>query len=252
MRNYLFFLSYFIIIGQFKAQKTDQLWIAGPYKVSVAVNQPCSQQVLFDFSDTIVGQSPVSASDNQSLGAASPVTICDRNGNLQLYSDSYFIYNKNFEKIQSGALLSPNYFSYTQGRASSTQQLIILPIPGYVDEHYYIFHSDNGPSSSGWPQKISYSKADMLKLSGLGEMVKNNQLIFEDTPSLISSLTAVRHGNGRDWWVFWYQLKNQWNWYRLLIVSMGLLSNKSPILLFLPHFRDHKAIGIAFRQMVQN
>ncbi len=57
------------------------------------------------------------------------------------------------------------------------------------------------------PLHLSYSEINMEQDSGLGGMVIKNQFLIEDT--LIEGfLTATKHANGRDWWVFSHEYQN--------------------------------------------
>lgn len=73
-------------------------------------------------------------------------------------------------------------------------QITIIPIPEELNK-YYIFH--NGFYTT---QGFYYSEVDMSLNSGLGEIVQKNIPLIPNT-RMADCVQAVKHGNGRDWWV---------------------------------------------------
>ncbi|MFD2513778.1 YncE family protein [Pontibacter locisalis] len=115
----------------------------------------------------------------------------DKDGNLVLYTNGITVWNRDHKVMPNGNGL--------MGGKSSTQSALILPKPG-SDNIYYIFTTDIQAQSDG----LRYSIVDMNKDNGKGDLVyKNNFIIAPAT----EKLTAVKHSNGRDWWV----LAHRWN-----------------------------------------
>ncbi len=74
-------------------------------------------------------------------------------------------------------------------------EIVIIPFPSN-DSLYYIFviSTELGPAG------LYYSVINMKSDSGRGDViVKNIQL---QTFPMVDCLTAIKHGNGRDWWLF--------------------------------------------------
>jgi hypothetical protein len=118
-------------------------------------------------------------------------TLSDKDGNLLLYTNGITVWNRNHKVMPNGNGL--------MGGKSSTQSALILPKPN-SENIYYIFTTDIQAQSNG----LRYSIVDMSKDGGNGDLVyKNNFMIAPAT----EKLTAVRHSNGRDWWV----LAHRWN-----------------------------------------
>lgn len=110
--------------------------------------------------------------------------ICDASGNLLFSTDGETVYKSNGTVMGTGLW----------GSFTSTQSAIIIPKPGSTSI-YYIFTSDGW---GGGVDGISYSIVDMNLGGGLGALTSiNNQLI---APAC-EKLTAIRHGNGTDFWV---------------------------------------------------
>ncbi len=139
--------------------------------------------------------SPVSTSGGQvyfpdgthSEGSAS---ICDSSGNLLFYTNGHRVWNKNH-------LLMPNGTGIG-GHWSSTQAALIIPQPGST-RYYYIFTTDafyNLTLDKG----LRYSVVDMCLDNGTGAvMIFQKNILVLDT--VAEKLTAVRHGNGTDYWI---------------------------------------------------
>ncbi|MBK6640281.1 MAG: T9SS type A sorting domain-containing protein [Bacteroidetes bacterium] len=79
-------------------------------------------------------------------------------------------------------------------------ELITLPIPGN-DSMYYIFSI--GVSSV---YGLKYSIINMKANGGLGEVIQKN-IQLQSFP-MVDCLTAVKHGNGRDWWLIFRRWDN--------------------------------------------
>ncbi|MBL0341590.1 MAG: hypothetical protein IPP71_11995 [Bacteroidetes bacterium] len=71
---------------------------------------------------------------------------------------------------------------------------MLIPMPD-DSMKYYLFSAGvtSGPG-------FSYSIVDMNQNGGLGEVVQKNVLL--QSFNVVDGLSAVKHGNGRDWWVF--------------------------------------------------
>ncbi|MBL0310528.1 MAG: hypothetical protein IPP77_12905 [Bacteroidetes bacterium] len=73
---------------------------------------------------------------------------------------------------------------------------------------YYIFHYLTADTSylklnrvNTAPLVLYYSLVDMNENFGLGAVVKKNVRLPIYQPMCSSRMTAVKHGNGRDWWL---------------------------------------------------
>ncbi|MFN4255562.1 MAG: T9SS type A sorting domain-containing protein [Saprospiraceae bacterium] len=71
-----------------------------------------------------------------------------------------------------------------------------LPWPGR-DSQYAVFHQR--VRDRFWPHDLLLTTVDMRPNGGLGRVTSKNVVLCRD--SFAHLATAVRHGNGRDWWV---------------------------------------------------
>lgn len=134
-------------------------------------------------------------------------SISDSSGNLLFYasvplngSSPPFYYQINVWNDQMQIM--PNGDSL-MGEETVTQGTLILPTL-YDTSLYYVFTI--GRVSGPAPRYLYYSMVDMQLDNGHGDVtVKNVQLTTFNTTE---KLTAVRHGNGRDWWLITHDWGN--------------------------------------------
>ena len=135
--------------------------------------------------------------------------ICNVEGLLQFYTNNCSIINKQDLMIQNGNGLNAPGSEYIQNCANSptghgynTRSSFFLPLPGSSDT-YVLFQLryDPGisPDSFYHVESLLYSVVDASAANGQGAITQKNVLVAKDT--FCDMLAAVRHGNGRDWWV---------------------------------------------------
>lgn len=115
------------------------------------------------------------------------------------------IYNKNHQMMEGGDSLA------CQGWYG---EMMILPWPD-SSHKFAVVHS---MATSG--ARLSYSVVDLTYNNGLGKVVsKNNILAYGN---ICDGMTAIRHGNGRDWWILfrkWFATTNFF--YKILLTPNG-------------------------------
>ncbi len=114
-------------------------------------------------------------------------SISDSNGSLSFYSNGSIIWNRNHSVMYHGTGL----YSTT----TVTNGSLIIPRPDHPLE-YYLFHIDNDVHHG-----LFYAVIDMNLDQGLGgvESGKKNVVLYNG--SVGEKLAAVKHANGRDWWI---------------------------------------------------
>jgi hypothetical protein len=196
---FLFLFSYTCL----QAQNEDRTWVFG-YKYS---EQPLANGIYFDFNDSLqitFKSKPMSILQSSAM-------ICDSIGQLSLFSNGCYIDNGNNEYIANSDGLNPgavyNEFCIqdTGGYATgynSDNTMVFLPDPGNKDQ-VYLFHIPTlwvfQPFDAYYNQ-LNYTKIDLKGNAGIGSVVEKNKMLISDTLHY-DGLAAVRHGNGRDWWV---------------------------------------------------
>jgi gliding motility-associated-like protein len=127
-------------------------------------------------------------------------------GKLLFSTTGVVVFNRDHNPMPNGIGLNGDY--------STTQSAIVVPHPG-DDSLYYIFTAaameNPGPG-------IQYSVVDMRADGGMGDVtIKNIPL---HTPAL-EKLAAVRHANGRDYWIVSHAYGNN-HFYAWLLNDTGL------------------------------
>jgi hypothetical protein len=151
-------------------------------------------------------------------GRGSCVSIADQNGNLQFYSytsgngfgPTGFIYNLLHQIMQDGdSIMGQAWY----------QEMVIVPDPS--DTNIFYLFCVSVTTGSGNPLGLFYSKIDLSQNGGLGQVIQKNVQLqsFKCTDGLI----AIKHGNGRDWWIIfrnWNSVNNVY--YKYLITPSGI------------------------------
>ncbi|MCC7244298.1 MAG: T9SS type A sorting domain-containing protein [Saprospiraceae bacterium] len=146
-------------------------------------------------------------------GRAREALACmsDKDGHLLFYTNNCTVFDRNHNIMENGEGMNPGqiqtYWCTVNPYANPNENsLMILPQPNN-DDVYQIFHWDYeafnvgqpGGSKFG-PLHLYHTVVDMSENNGLGKVMSKNNLILADTFSSCA-LQAVRHANGRDWWV---------------------------------------------------
>jgi len=153
---------------------------------------------------------PVSLSGNNSKQFEGCATISDKNGNLLLYSNGEYVFNK------FGAIL--NLGNQLYGHQSSSQSAIIIAKPGSTNL-YYVFTADAGEYTGDINRGINYSLVDIDINLGQGGFVEFNVPLVRPA---CEQLSAVYHANGEDLWVVARGWKNN-NFYSYLVTKDGIV-----------------------------
>jgi hypothetical protein len=135
---------------------------------------------------------------------------CDRpkacistpNGQLFAYTDGCEVFNSDHQIMLHGDSLNPGkvYKLFcAQSNYPLWQPVVFLPKPG-SDSLYYLFHLR--ADDLYWrPMNLMYTEIDASGDGGKGAVLSKNNIIITDSLYLGSYVHAVRHGNGRDWWL---------------------------------------------------
>jgi len=127
----------------------------------------------------------------------------DDNDSIVAYTDGWSIGDRNFDVMPNGSDLNPsNFFNSTTGlNAQSTH--IFLPWPESEDS-IALFHMSIDavapPSSAYCANRLYLSIIDVNASGGNGDVVSKNNVLAEEY-LIAGGLNAVKHANGRDWWV---------------------------------------------------
>lgn len=125
-------------------------------------------------------------------------TISNKSGELVLYTNGCSIVNREHEVMLNGDTINAGYVydNYCSSGYPYRQGIITLPQPE-SDSTYYLFHIRYNDQLV--VTDLLYSRVDASGDGGLGEVVEKDVLLLQDT--FADQIQAVRHGNGRDWWL---------------------------------------------------
>ncbi|TAH44313.1 MAG: T9SS type A sorting domain-containing protein [Bacteroidetes bacterium] len=130
----------------------------------------------------------------------SACSIADSLGNLLFYSHTSYIPFWQAGLSPLGVVLNKNHQVMENGDSiyggAWYKEMVIVPDPGNSDR-YYLFHT-----GVTLYNKLYYSIIDLTYNGALGKVVEKNILVAPlPFRGLTDGLAAIKHGNGRDWWV---------------------------------------------------
>ncbi|UTW62062.1 gliding motility-associated C-terminal domain-containing protein [bacterium SCSIO 12741] len=183
------------------AQKEANWWFFG-------------QNAGIDFS-TI--SSPVSVTGSAMSTVEGCASISDKkSGQLLFYTDGVQVWDRRHQRMPNGIGL--------KGHSSAAQSALIVPDPA-GSSRYYIF---TVPEKSN--KKACYSIVDMTLNQGMGDVIASNKNTPISNFKVADKLTAIRHINGRDFWVL-LQDNDDWTIYAYLVNGNGVSQNPTVNLL---------------------
>lgn len=202
MRNHTIHTVILLLIGlmihsHLHAQKEGAIWYFGQY-AGLDFNQYYPKPLT-------------EGRVNTREGVAS---ISDSEGRLLFYTDGDTIYNREHQPMMNGFGLF--------GNSSSTQSSIIIPDPGSSSE-YYVFTVDKPYVDGSRGHGINYSKVNMNAAGGLGAVRENKKNIpILNNVEFTEKITAVKHKNGRDYWIITHGWKT-WAFQVFLVNPLGII-----------------------------
>ncbi len=152
-------------------------------------------------------------------------SMCDEEGNLLFYTNGIYIANREHEVMLNGDSLNPDPLTldWRDDGYRLYQGVLTLPLPEDASL-YYLFHEERtwvgDPVYWTLIPHMMYTTIDMELDGGLGGVIQKNKLVLEDTLDF-GKLTAVRHANGRDWWLPVPEYNSN-RYYRFLFDPEGL------------------------------
>ena len=201
---YLFILALQPLLSQVKG---DYVWPLGYESYDGPGDEISGMLMDFNQSPPVITQ--------QTLLSEPLAFICDSSGSMLMYTNGCRIKNGSHEVIENGDSLNAGYwFGQFCGELSYSnwQGNLFLQQPGHPDR-YYLFHMKYDDDS--YLKNLLYTLIDMSENNGAGKVLEKNQLLQYE--QFVPYLTAVRHGNGRDWWI----IVPQWLTNRYSILRLG-------------------------------
>jgi hypothetical protein len=150
------------------------------------------------------------------MRASTPITITDPAGDLLFYTNGNLIATYTHEIMENGnALNAGSYFSHVHLITGdsidswSYPSLCYMVLPDPDEGHvFYLLHTfikfafetDSIPDAfHGYSERLQMTKIDMSANNGKGKVVYKNKTVYSGLTGY--RFNAVRHGNGRGWWL---------------------------------------------------
>ncbi len=152
----------------------------------------------------------------------------DKNGNLIFYTDLLQVNDTIDDTMPNGTGLNPGSHEVEDSSLELAYGIsngaIFLPAPD-SDSLYYLFHITLS-NTSLLPQGVvdsffRYTLIDMSGNHGLGVVRSKNNILVAGYTMGEGGLSACKHGNGRDWWIFVPKLFSNC-YYQYLLTPLGL------------------------------
>lgn len=216
MRRSRFAIGLFLFPVVIFAQITpDQFWLSG---VNDFPGLPGSGNVIIRFQDGQVDATPTDLHMNFESTVA---VIADTLGNILFYTNGCHVANALGDTMPNGAGLNPgkmhDWSCPTSGYAAPLGAMA-LPLPG-SSIIYYLFHMGVGYEGGRLMYgPFYYSVVDMSLDGGKGAVISKNNIVANGS---FEPFAAVRHGNGRDWWIVFPEYGSN-KYHRLLLAASGL------------------------------
>lgn len=115
-------------------------------------------------------------------------------GDLLFYTDGVTVWDSSNVQMPNGFGLS--------GDVTTTQAALIVQQPGSDSLHYVFTVPADGALTD-----LRYSVVDMSLNNGLGDVAAKNIFIAAGD-TVAEKCTAIRHCNGRDWWIIFHSIGN--------------------------------------------
>src|SRR3989344_7130920 len=136
-------------------------------------------------------------------------SICDANGKLLFYSNGEKIWNTLGKILPNGDSLFGNF--------SSTQGVLILPLPG-SNNIFYIFTVDAFQNNLKYG--LRYTVIDACLDSGRGDVVSDQKNVFL-LNNAEEKLVGVKHSNKKDYWIITHKFWTN-EFHAFLLTSNGV------------------------------
>lgn len=195
-------------------QKQDNVWLFG-YDYA---DSPLSEGIRFIFGDSLV----IASEQRPMPFFNSYASICDSVGNLVLYTNGCYIESANGIELENSEGLNPGllYNLYCDdGYGYNLPQNTLLIQDQAHPNLYHLFHFPLVLQGQHDIYKnLLHTLVDMSANGGDGITVYKNQVVVSDSLHP-DGLHAVKHANGRDWWIVAAKVHS--NVYHKILFSPG-------------------------------
>jgi hypothetical protein len=224
-KRYLFFLYIIFYYNNLFSQFNDNHWLLGfEYTDPPVVGNNFGLTNINFKNGNINIEGPIDEGTDHYLNNSS---ISDYEGNLIAYTNGLYIKNNNYQVMLNGDTLNRTIVETNQElRYKSTdvaiQGCLFLPYPGHPDSVLLFYTGDSYNGMVGtFNQDLSMAIINTQAEGGAGEVVQKEIPVIVDDTLSYGNLTAVKHANGRDWWLIVSNFEGAY-YYPILIDIYGV------------------------------
>ena len=181
MKGYMFIIGMFLSMVLAAQSKQDYQWFFGNDQNGAI---PGYQGLRMNFNEVPFGVTQ--ATNGLSFGRNN-TSICDKEGNLLMYTNGCAIANRNHEIMMNGDSINwgnfAEYFWFDgdcRAGYPGRQDILILPDPAY-DKGYYLIHKtveyNYDTDKDSYLQNLKYSYIDIELDNGLGAVIPYNEIM---------------------------------------------------------------------------
>jgi hypothetical protein len=187
-----------LLSASLNAQKEGMQWLLGGVYAQDSLPNSC----IIDFSDSIPSISLAPEYVEFFIGSSS---VCDTSGKLKIFTNVGKLYDQSLNLIPNGDDLSSSAsFGYPNGAICSGCALIL---PTKKDTWLYFgpklgFFNYPGWGLTNGSHAFRYTQIQASSIDQSLFITKKNEVLISGDTLDTGPISAVRHANGRDWWVF--------------------------------------------------
>lgn len=220
-------------------QYHDFIWLSGYNDGNILTSGFGITQINFDDNEPVLDSMEWNFFDFY----LTDVTFSDSSGNLLFYSNGIDVWNAQHELMENGEWLNPGEFAiaWKDYGYPLFQGALALPLPE-SDDTYFLIHGPRINETETLDDHMNpfyYSTIQFNADYPFGKVKEKNIAVISDTLDL-GRITAVKHANGRDWWIVVSEY-DRISFYKVLLDPTGV--NLSD-LQWLHSGYNHKLAGV--------
>ncbi len=201
MKKLLLLSSFIFVLSTVHAQKHDNIWLTGYASFSGDAGYGIT---IFEFFEDSLSLTR----DDFPMGFdRTHGVMCDSSGKLLFYSNGMYLANITHDTMLYGSGINPGFWHNEWLAIPSTGYRIrdgMIIVPDLKQSNYYkLFHVCLPEFNGGLPLQLLTTTVDMNGDNGLGAVIEKNSIVFQESGMSLNQthFDAVRHANGRDWWL---------------------------------------------------
>lgn len=174
------------------SQRFDNTWLLGYNNDADTTNLRGIQEITFPDGNLYIRQNPALYRFDFS---ESNTSLSDSSGHLLSFTNGVHIGNRELEIMENGEYITDALEDLGQ---IWSQWVLALPMPGAASRQIYFYQTEAIYPNLICADSLYYLVVDLQNPPG--KVVSRGNLLVADTLA-VGKMNAVKHANGRDWWV---------------------------------------------------